>query len=181
MCSMILPAFEARSRCGSDNLTETEEITLDFTSFNFNLIAILSSQFGVETLRDAGQTAVGMIDRVPSNVVRHLTDGTFVTRTTETGDAFFQTTWNRWWARLLQADDVSAETEAEIAMIVARDLLSRDVDFAVKETSTRSDRILFGCRRDFSHCSWNTLASRGRFRWTWNAGLGCCYLRSRAD
>lgn len=76
---------------------------------------------------------------MPGDVVRHLADGALVARTAESGDALLQAARNGRRARLLQADDVAAEAEAEVAVVVARNLLRRDVDFAVKETRARSD------------------------------------------
>ncbi len=75
--------------------------------------------------------------------MRHLADGTLVARTTETGDVLFQTARDGRRAGLLETDDVAAEAEAEIAVVVAGDLLGRDVDFAVKEASAWSDFRLF--------------------------------------
>jgi hypothetical protein len=72
-----------------------------------------------------------------------LTDGTFVSWTTESSDTLFEATGNGWWTGLLETDDVAAETETEIAMIITGNLLGRDVNFAVKKTSAWSDFRFF--------------------------------------
>jgi hypothetical protein len=145
------PAFEAGTGSGTNKFAKPIEISFDFTSFHFNLIAILNgiAEFHVESLRNAGKSPgscgilVAMISRMPSEVVRHLTDRTFVTWTTESSDTLFQTTANGWWTGLLETDDVTAETETEIAMIIKGNLLGRDVNFAVKKTSAWSDFRFF--------------------------------------
>ena len=139
-----LPAFEARPRGGSDQFAKPVKVAFDFASFNFDLVAILGAQLGVETLRDAGQPAeAGMlVDGMPGDVVRHLADGALVARAAESGNVLFQTARNGRRAGLLEADDVAPEAEAEIAVVVARDLLGRDVNFAVKEAGAgRNDGI----------------------------------------
>ena len=151
------PAFQTRSGRWTDNFAKSVEFAFNFTSFNFNSVPFLGGQLGVETLWDAGQPAVRMIDGVPSHVVRHLTDGTFVSRTAEASDAFLRAARNGWRARLLKTDDVSPEAEAEIAMVVARDLLGRDVDFAIKQTSSSRNRFFFfrlGCCCRRALCHW---------------------------
>ena len=79
---------------------------------------------------------------MPSDVVRHLTYGAFVARTTETGDRLFQTTRDGRRARLLQTDDVATETETEVAMVIARDLLSGHVNLSVEKTGAGWDWLI---------------------------------------
>lgn len=115
------------------------------------MIAVLDgiAELDVESLRNAGQSAgsgwvvVAVIGRVPGDVVRHLTDGALVARAAESSDGLFQAAGNGRRAGLLEADDVAAEAEAEVAVVVAGDLLGRDVNFAVKEASAWSDFRLF--------------------------------------
>lgn len=115
------------------------------------MIAVLDgiAELDVESLRNAGQSAgsgwvvVAVIGRVPGDVVCHLTDGALVARAAESSDGLFQAAGNGRRAGLLEADDVAAEAEAEVAVVVAGDLLGRDVNFAVKEASAWSDFRLF--------------------------------------
>lgn len=144
--TLTASAFEARPGSGSNQFTEPVEFAFDFASFHLDLIAILDAvaQLDVEALRDAGQRGEGarvvaVIARVPGDVVRHLTDGALVARATESGDALLQAAGDGRRARLLQADDVAAEAEAEVAVVVARNLLGRDVHLAVKEARAGRD------------------------------------------
>lgn len=66
-------------------------------------------------------------------------DRTLIPRTTEAGDGLFVTTVDRWGTTLLQADDVAAEAEAEVARIVTWDLLCGHVDFAAVATGARTE------------------------------------------
>ena len=78
---------------------------------------------------------------VNTDVVRNLPDGALVARAAKSGNDFFLTVGNRRRAGLLQTDDISSEAETEIAVILTRNLLGRDVNFAVKETGCRADQI----------------------------------------
>lgn len=76
--------------------------------------------------------------------VKHSGHGhrTLVAWTTEARDGLFVTARNWRRARLLQADDVASEAEAEIAWIVAGYLLCGHIDFASIATSARSEDFL---------------------------------------
>uniref|UniRef100_A0A182PZD0 Uncharacterized protein n=1 Tax=Anopheles farauti TaxID=69004 RepID=A0A182PZD0_9DIPT len=70
---------------------------------------------------------------------------TFSTVAIETGHSYRgqqkpEIAADRWWARLLQADDVTAEAEAEVARVVARDLLRRDVELAAVPAGAWTER-----------------------------------------
>lgn len=69
-------------------------------------------------------------------------DGAFVSRTAEASDWFLVASRNRRRTALLQADDVAAEAETEVARIVARYLLGRDVDFAAVAASSGTESAL---------------------------------------
>lgn len=76
--------------------------------------------------------------------VKHSGHGhrTLVAWTTEARDGLLVTARNWWRARLLQADDVASEAEAEIARIVAGYLLCRHVDLASIATGAGSKDFL---------------------------------------
>lgn len=76
-----------------------------------------------------------------SDVVDGHFDRAFIAWTAESINNLLLAAWNGRWTTLLQADDVSAEAEAEIARIIARDLLSGDVDFSLEKTSAGSDAL----------------------------------------
>lgn len=58
-----------------------------------------------------------------------------IARTAEPRDGLFIAPGYGWRTRLLQADDVPTEAEAEVTGVIAGDLLCRDIDLAVEHTS----------------------------------------------
>lgn len=76
-----------------------------------------------------------------SDVVDGHFDRAFIAWTAESINNLLLAAGNRRWATLLQADDISTEAKAEVARIVARDLLSGYVDFSFKQTSAGSDAL----------------------------------------
>jgi len=73
-------------------------------------------------------------------VHRHL-DRALIPRTTESPDDLLRAARDGRRAGLLQADDVAAEAEAEVARVVPGDLLGGDVDLVLKETSSGTDAL----------------------------------------
>ena len=116
---------------------------------------------------DGGRIAIILVPVVRGDVVRGLADGALVARAAESVDTFLDAARNGRRARLLQADDVAAEAEAEVAVILAGDLLRRDVHLAVEQArALRKFRIRI---RFFRH--------RGRHRRS--RRLRSCWRRSR--
>lgn len=80
-----------------------------------------------------------------SDIDHGLSNWTLVARAAEPRNCFLITARNGWRTRLLEADNISSEAEAEVARVVTRDLLCRKVNLTIEDTSTRTDYELRGC------------------------------------
>ena len=131
-----LPAFKARARSGTNELAKLIKFSLNLAPFYCYLIFVLMSncQGGVEALGYSGQNSLHLLDRIlPRDIVCHLSNGAFIARAAKSRNGFLYTSRDRRWARLLKANYVAAEAEAEITVILARDLLGGYIYFAVEE------------------------------------------------
>ena len=81
-----------------------------------------------------------MLDVLGHVVDTHL-DWTLVSGTTEARDDLLCAARYGGWTALLQADDVSSETETEVTRVVPGNLLGRHVDFVLKETGSWSNTV----------------------------------------
>lgn len=143
------PALEAGPRGGRYDRAGCVEFVVDVAALDFNLtLAALASVVvagrvgrGDQFLSGDGageeRIELGLFQR---DVLGGRTDGTLVARAAEATDALLDTAGDGRRARLLQADDVTAEAETEVAVVLARDLLRRNVDLAIEQTGAGADQ-----------------------------------------